>query len=66
MTELLKEDHEWRWTDEHEKLFDKSKEAYLKEVVVNFPDFTKPLFLNTDVSKVAIGGELIKLNDEDQ
>lgn len=61
LIELTKKDVKWAWNEHHEKAFNESKKAFLREVIVAFPDFSEPLYLNTDASNVAIGGELYQI-----
>jgi hypothetical protein len=38
----------WRWESIHQKMFDKFKATIAKEVVLAYPDFTKPFKIYTD------------------
>lgn len=51
------------WDKHHQSTFEEAKRVFLQEVTIAFPDFTKPFYLNTDASTVAIGGELFQLNN---
>lgn len=50
----------------HHKAFQQSKEAFTKEILIKFSDFTKPFYLNTDASNVAISGELYQIDNENR
>jgi len=63
LIELIKKDKKWYWDERHQSTFEEAKKVFLQEVTITFPDFTKPFYLNTDASTVAIGGELFQLNN---
>lgn len=44
----------------HQRAFEEAKSVFLQEVVIAFPDFSQPLYLNTDASTAAIGRELFQ------
>ena len=46
------------WNKEAEEAFVELKNALINKVTLSFPDFSKPFFLTTDASNVAIGGVL--------
>merc|ERR1711888_458731 len=46
------------WQPEHETAFEALKNAMVNDVVLKFPDFSKPFALYTDASGFAIGGVL--------
>lgn len=56
--ELTRQNKPWKWEMKHEIAFQNSKLAFLKEVVITFPDYSKEIFLNTDASTLAVGAEL--------
>lgn len=58
LTNLLKKDTEFVWTDKHENAFNKIKDVLCTEPLLQFPDFSKPFVLTTDASGYAIGGIL--------
>lgn len=62
MTELLKKDT----VDGKPPTFEESKKAFLTEIIVDYPDFNRPFFLNTDASTAAIGGEWFQIRDDNQ
>lgn len=61
---LLKKDVPWSWSIADAAAFEKIKEAFANDIMLNYPDFSKPLFLNTDASLNAISGELFQVDDE--
>jgi hypothetical protein len=40
----------WRWESIHQQAFEKVKATIAKEVVLAYPDFTKPFEIYTDAS----------------
>lgn len=61
MIELLRKNQPWSWKKTHQDAFENSKHAFIKEVETAFPDFTLPLYINSDASNKAIGGELFQI-----
>jgi hypothetical protein len=45
----------WRWESIHQQAFDNVKAAIAKEVVLAYPDFTKPFEVYTDASTTQLG-----------
>ncbi|XP_059437724.1 uncharacterized protein LOC132170646 [Corylus avellana] len=60
LTDLLKKDRQWRWTDQCQAAFDKLKAAVASEPVLHLPDFELPFEVHTDASDRAIGGVLVQ------
>lgn len=58
MTDLLKKDAMWVWTEYWQEAFGKLKQAIVMEPVLRLPGFkkTKTLEVNIDASDKAIGG----------
>lgn len=61
LIELTKKDRAWTWEEKHEQAFKRSKQVFINEVIIAYPDFTEPLYMNTDASNTAIGGELYQI-----
>lgn len=61
MIELLRKNQPWSWKKTHHDAFKNSKHAFIKEVETAFPDFTLPLYINSDASNKAIGGALFQI-----
>ncbi|KAJ4722993.1 Retrotransposon protein, putative, Ty3-gypsy subclass [Melia azedarach] len=60
LTDLLRKDRKWEWTEACQHAFDNIKGAVASEPVLKLPDFTKPLEVYTDASDKAIGGVLVQ------
>ena len=77
LTDLLKKDKKWVWTDACQEAFEKLKATVSSEPVLCLPDFELPFEVHTDAFDKAIGGVLVqekhpiayesrKLNDAEQ
>ena len=40
----------WYWTDVHERAFERVKETIARDVMLAYPDFSKPFEIYTDAS----------------
>lgn len=56
LTQLLKKESLFKWTETQEKAFAELRDSLCKEPVLQHPDFTKPFIITTDASATAIGG----------
>jgi hypothetical protein len=52
----------WRWESIHQQAFDNVKATVTKEVVLAYPDFTKPFEIHTDVSTMQLGAVITQGN----
>ena len=52
----------WRWDPIHQKAFDNVKAAITKEVVLAYPDFSKPFEIYTDASTLQLGAVITQDN----
>ncbi|KAJ4729345.1 Retrotransposon protein, putative, Ty3-gypsy subclass, partial [Melia azedarach] len=60
LTDLLKKNRSWDWTEECQHAFEDLKKAIMEETVLALPDHTKPFKVHTDASDFAIGGVLMQ------
>ena len=58
LTNLLKKDQKFKWTEEINKAFEILKGKLSETLILQFPDYEKPFILTTDASEYAIGGAL--------
>ena len=58
MTQLLKKDVAFKWTESQEDAFNALKTALTTEPILQYPDFSQPFNLTTDASGYAMGGVL--------
>lgn len=61
---LLKKGVSWKWTPAHQASFENVKKKFLETVMIQYPDFTKPMFLQTDSSGYGIGAVLFQKDNE--
>jgi hypothetical protein len=52
----------WRWESIHQQAFDNVKATITKEVVLAYPDFTKPFEIYTDASTMQMGAVITQGN----
>ena len=60
LTDLLKNDKKWVWTDACQEAFEKLKVVVSSEPVLCLPDFELPFEVHTDASDKTIGGVLVQ------
>jgi hypothetical protein len=52
----------WHWDSIHQTAFDNVKKTIAKEVVLSYPDFTKPFDIYTDASTKQLGAVITQDN----
>jgi hypothetical protein len=52
----------WRWESIHQQVLDNLKATIAKEVVLAYPDFTKPFEIYTDAPKMQLGSVITQSN----
>jgi hypothetical protein len=60
LSDLLKKNWKWNWTDGYRWAFEKLKRAVTSAPVLKLPDFERPFEVHTDASDRAIGGVLVQ------
>lgn len=60
---LLKKDHTWNWTKEHDQAFEAIVSKLAKYPILRMPDFNKPFLIRTDASDFAFGSALVQVHD---
>lgn len=58
LTNLLKKEIPFSWTNEHQTSFDTFRNILLTSPILSYPDFSKEFILTTDASNFAIGAIL--------
>ncbi|XP_025267880.1 uncharacterized protein LOC112639130 [Camponotus floridanus] len=58
LTDLLKKDKKFEWTEKQTEAFDILRNSLCSEPILQYPDFSKPFVLTTDASGYAVGGVL--------
>ena len=64
LTDLLKQENKFTWTDQCNTSFIKIKQALTTEPVLSLPNPDKPFFISTDASDTAIGAILEQEDDQ--
>ncbi|KAF3662453.1 hypothetical protein FXO37_12442 [Capsicum annuum] len=60
LTDLLKKDVKWVWSEKFDAAFQTLKEAIASEPILKLPDFELPFEVHTDASNKAVGGVLVQ------
>ena len=63
---LLHENTPWKWTTEHETLFQKLKASLTAETELTIPNTKHPFFITVDASLIGLGAVLFQLNEENK
>ena len=63
---LLHENTPWRWTDEHESLFQKLKMSLTSETELTIPNTKRPFFITVDASLIGLGAVLFQLKEQNK
>jgi len=61
LTNLLKNDTRFEWTSAQKESFEILKQKLCEELVLQYPDFSKPFILITDAYEIDVGGILSQL-----
>uniref|UniRef100_A0A2S2PK54 Retrotransposable element Tf2 protein type 1 n=1 Tax=Schizaphis graminum TaxID=13262 RepID=A0A2S2PK54_SCHGA len=64
LSALTKKDTKWVWGTTQQRAFENIKKKFLENIIIQFPDFTKEFYLNTDASTTHVGAELYQINEE--
>lgn len=66
ISDLLKKDKVFRWTEEADKAFMNLKEDLMSAPVLINPDFSKPFVIQCDASDLGVGGVLFQILDGEE
>lgn len=64
MSALVKKDIKWVWGTAQQQVFENIKKKFLEDIIIQFPDFTREFYINTDASTTHVGAELHQINEE--
>ena len=64
LTSLTRKGNPWKWGEPKNQAFEEIKGAFLQQLVLVHPDPTKPYFLETDASGVAMGAILSQQQED--
>lgn len=62
LSKLTSKNVKWEWTEEQQKAFDCMKKIISREVLLSYPDFSKPFDIHTDASHTQLGAVLSQNN----
>ena len=57
---LLHKETDFKWTQEHQKIFEQMKKTITHKLELTMPDTTKPFYIITDASNTGIGAALLQ------
>ena len=57
---LLHKENDFKWTKEHQQIFEKMKRTITHKLELTMPDNTKPFYIITDASNTGIGAALLQ------
>ena len=60
---LLKKGESWKWTRVHQNAFEEIKSKFLYTVMLHYPDFLRPMYLQTDSSDYGLGAVLFQRDE---
>ena len=64
ISELVKNETDWKWEAKEQAAFDQLKDHLLNEPIAAYPDYDREFILKTDASKVAMGAVLTQKGDD--
>ena len=64
--DLLHENTPWKWTEDHERLFQTLKTSLTSDTELTTPNTKHPFFITLDASLIGLGAVLCKLNEQNQ
>ena len=64
--DLLHKNTTWKWTDDHERLFQTLKNSLTADTELTIPITKHPFFITVDASLIGLGAVLFQLNDHNQ
>uniref|UniRef100_A0A2S2NEK6 RNA-directed DNA polymerase n=1 Tax=Schizaphis graminum TaxID=13262 RepID=A0A2S2NEK6_SCHGA len=64
LSQLIKKGNDWTWGETQQQAFEEIKRSFLKDIIMEYPDFNSGFFLSTDASRTHIGAELFQLTKE--
>ena len=63
---LLHKESEFKWTKEHQEIFEQMKRTITHKLELTMPDTTKPFSIITDASNTGIGAALLQKNPNEK
>ena len=57
---LLHKETDFKWTQEHQKVFEQMKKTITHKLELTMPNTTKPFYIVTDASNTGIGAAMLQ------
>ena len=54
----------WMWGPEQETIFNTIKKHFLDTIMLNYPDFNRPFYMNCDASDISLGSVLYQEDND--
>jgi len=64
LSALTKKDTKWQWGTQQQIAFENIKTKFLEDIIIQFPDFKREFYINTDASNTHVGVELYQISEE--
>ena len=64
--DLLHENTPWKWTEDHERLFQTLKTSLTSNTELTIPNTKHPFFITVDASLIGLAAVLFQLNEQNQ
>ena len=64
--DLLHKNTPWKWTEDHERLFQTLKTSLTSNTELTIPNTKHPFFITVDASLIGLGAVLFQLNEQNQ
>lgn len=62
--DLTRRDQVFKWTAEHQRIFQDIQEQFNKNIVLQLPDYTQRFIIDTDASDIGIGAVLSQIDKD--
>ena len=62
--DLLHKNTSWKWTEDHERLFQTLKTSLTSNTELTIPNTKHPFFITVDASLIGLGAVLFQLNEQ--
>lgn len=64
LSHLLSSKSIWKWGEDERRTFNELKQGFMGSIILEHPDFSKPFYLGTDASDIAVSAILYQENDD--
>ena len=63
---MLHENTPWKWTQDHERIFQTLKTSLTSDTELTIPNTKHPFFITVDASLIALGADFFQLKEQNQ